>query len=119
MTALCYLRTAIDQIIRIDREYMLVTGVSTDTLTVTRGYASSTVATHTTGAVVHLVNQPEYEGADAKKAIARVRTRPSNYIQTFTRTIASFRRAGSDQKTWRDNIRNRLSDHGSNETVSP
>jgi len=79
--------TDVDTIIKIDREYMLVTGVSSDTLTVTRGYASSVVATHDSGAVVHIVSQVEHEGADGKKARAKARTIPSNYVQTFSRTV--------------------------------
>jgi hypothetical protein len=74
-------------VIRIDQEYMLVTGVSTDTLTVTRGYGDTTKATHESGATVHIISQMEYEGSDGKKAFARGRTRPSNYIQTFSRTV--------------------------------
>jgi hypothetical protein len=29
----------------------------------------------------------EHEGADGKQAVARARTRPSNYVQTFSRTV--------------------------------
>ncbi|MFC1714857.1 DUF5309 family protein [Candidatus Poribacteria bacterium] len=74
-------------VIRVDQEYMLVTAVSTDTLTITRGYGSTTAATHSSGASVHIVSQIEHEGADGKQAVARSRTRPSNYTQTFSRTV--------------------------------
>jgi hypothetical protein len=77
----------VDTIIRVDQEYMLVTGLSTDTLTVTRGYASTTPATHSALAVVHIVSQVEHEGANGKKAIAKARTKPNNYVQTFSRTV--------------------------------
>jgi hypothetical protein len=78
----------VDTIIRIDREYMLVTAVSTNAWTVaTRPYGSTSAAAHTDGAVVHIVSQVEHEGADAKPAKARVRTIPSNYVQTFSRTV--------------------------------
>ena len=77
----------IDTVIRCDQEYMLVTAVSTDTITVTRGYGSTTAATHAAGSIIHIVGQMEHEGADAKPAIAKVRTRPSNYVQTFSRTV--------------------------------
>lgn len=79
--------TSIDTIIRIDQEYMLVTGVSTNTLTVVRGYASTTVATHSQYAIVHIVSEVENEGADAKVARALPRTIPGNYLQTFSRTV--------------------------------
>jgi len=36
----------------LDQEYMLVTAVSTDTLTIIRGYGSTTAATHASGATV-------------------------------------------------------------------
>ena len=78
---------AVDVIIRIDQEIMLVTGLSTDTLTVTRGYGGSVVATHAQGATVHIISQMEYEGANGKKARAQARTKPSNYLQTFSRTV--------------------------------
>ena len=29
----------------------------------------------------------EHEVADGKQAVARARTRPSNYVQTFSRTV--------------------------------
>ncbi len=44
-------------VIRVDQEYMLVTAVSTDTLTITRGYGSTTAATHASGATIHIVSQ--------------------------------------------------------------
>ena len=74
-------------IVKVDQEYMLVTGESTDVMTVTRGYGSTTAATHAASAAVYIVSQMEHEGADGKTAVGRARTRPSNYVQTFTRTV--------------------------------
>lgn len=74
-------------VIAVDEEYMLVTAISSDLLTVTRGYASTTAVTHAAAAVVHIVSVLETEGADAKKAFARVRTSPGNHVQTFSRTV--------------------------------
>lgn len=74
-------------VIRVDQEYMLITAVSGDVCTVVRGYGSTTAATHASGAAVHIISQMEYEGADGKKAVAKARTRPSNYVQTFSRTV--------------------------------
>jgi hypothetical protein len=79
--------TDVDTVIRIDQEYMLVTGVSTHTLTVTRGYGSTTNVLHLDNAVVHIVSQLEHEGADGKAARSNARTKPSNYLQTFSRTV--------------------------------
>ena len=44
---------AVDFIISIDTEAMLVTNVSTTTWTVTRGYEGSTAATHTNGTAIY------------------------------------------------------------------
>jgi len=74
-------------VIRIGQEYMLVTSKSTDTLTVTRGYGSTTKTTHASGATLHIISQMEHEGSDGKEAIARSRIRPSNYVQTLSRTV--------------------------------
>ena len=78
---------AYNVIIRVDQEYMLATAVSTDTVTITRGYGSTTAATHASGATVHIVSQMEHEGANGKQAVARARNRPSNYVQTLSRTV--------------------------------
>jgi hypothetical protein len=45
---------AIGNIILIDSEQMKITGISTDTLTVTRAYNGTTAAAHTSGAVIYL-----------------------------------------------------------------
>ncbi len=74
-------------VIRVDQEYMLVTAESSDVLTVTRGYGNTTKATHSSGATVHIISQMEHEGANGKHAVARARSRPSNYVQTFSRTV--------------------------------
>jgi len=75
-------------IIRVDQEYMLVTSiVSSNKLGVTRGYGSTTAATHASASDLHIVSQLELEGADGKKGFAKARTRPSNYVQTFSRVV--------------------------------
>jgi hypothetical protein len=74
-------------VIRVDQEYMLVTAVSGDVCTIVRGYGSTTAATHASGAVVHIIAQMEHEGAEGKKAVTKARTRPSNFVQTFSRTV--------------------------------
>lgn len=74
-------------VIRVDQEYMLVTATSTDALTVTRGYGSTTGAPHDTLSVVHIVSVLEDEGDDGKVARARGRSKESNYLQTFSRTV--------------------------------
>ncbi|MFH1741096.1 MAG: DUF5309 family protein [bacterium] len=77
----------VDTTIRVDQEVMLVTGRATDTLTITRGYGSTTKSTHAAGAKIIVISQHEHEGADGKTAIAQARTRPANYLQTLSRTV--------------------------------
>ena len=74
-------------VIRIDQEYMLVTAMNANVLTVTKGYASTTAATHAANAPVHIVSVLEHEGASGKKSWTMARTRPANYVQTFSRVI--------------------------------
>jgi len=74
-------------VIRIDQEYMLVTSISSNVWTVTRGYASTTAATHAAEADVHIVSVLEHEGADGKNAWTMARSRPANYVQTFSRVV--------------------------------
>lgn len=78
---------SVDTVIRVDQEYMLVTGVTTNTLTVTRGFGSTSATTHDDNSIVHIVSRLEHEGADGKKSVAYARTKPSNYVQTFSRTV--------------------------------
>lgn len=75
-------------VVRIDEEYFLVTAIgSNKKLDVTHGYASTTKTTHSAGTKVYIISQLEHEGADGKKAMSRSRTRPSNYVQTFSRVV--------------------------------
>jgi hypothetical protein len=74
-------------VIRVDQEYMLVTAIEDDVCTVVRGYGNTTAATHASSASVHIISQMEHEGANGKKAIARLRSKPSNFLQTFSRTV--------------------------------
>ncbi len=64
---------AVDFIISIDTECMLVTNVSTTTWTVTRGYEGSTAATHTNGAAIyHDISAAEADSIATKAAKADV-----------------------------------------------
>lgn len=76
--------------IRIDREVFLATANATDSkLTVTPGYGGTTMAGHVDASVVHIVSEGDIEGMDAKKAASPPRTRPFNYIQTFSKVVES------------------------------
>jgi len=58
----------VDEVIRIDDEDMLVTAISSNTLTVVRGYFGTTAATHSSGAAMERVN---YTERDTSKHLGR------------------------------------------------
>lgn len=68
-------------------EVMQVTAVSTDTLTVVRGYGSTTGETHTTGSTLQIIAHPAQEGQDAPSDESKVRTKVTNYTQIFQKGI--------------------------------
>ena len=68
-------------------EIVQVTAISTDTLTVTRGYASSSPEAHGATATWTIVSQPVQEGDETIVAIGRARTQQTIYTQIFKRTI--------------------------------
>ena len=65
-------------------EVMLVTGVSTNTLTVVRGYGSTTEEDIADNLKVNILGNAALEGADAPTARFSTRTRKKNYTQIFT-----------------------------------
>lgn len=70
-------------VILIDAEYIRITSVATDTLTVVRGYGGSTAASHNDGAVVVGVGQTLPEGSDPNAARSIDRNNRSNFTQIF------------------------------------
>ena len=74
----------VDDVILIDSEYMIVTAVASDgvTLTVSRGW-SSTAATHSNAATVLRVGVAAKEGADADGPVTQPVTDLYNYSQIF------------------------------------
>ncbi len=72
-------------------EVIQVTAVSTDTLTIVRGYGSTTGETHgtslTTGFSIQIIGHPAQEGADAPDDESKTRTKVSNYTQIFQKGI--------------------------------
>lgn len=78
---------SVDTMVKIDDEAMLITGRTTDALTVTRGYGGTTAATHASLGNIWILPQLESQGADLKDAVAVQRTRPSNFLETFSRAI--------------------------------
>lgn len=68
-------------------EVMQVTAVSTDTLTVVRGYGSTTGETHTTGSTLQIIAHPAQEGQDAPADESKTRSKVTNYTQIFQKGI--------------------------------
>lgn len=69
-------------------EVMQVTAISSDTLTVTRGYGSTSGETHSNGATYDIVGQPRQSGADASSDTSTVRASKSSVCQIFEKTVS-------------------------------
>jgi len=78
-------------IIQVDDEYMTVTtavwGSSKWTLTVVRGFDTSSGGAHSVGAQINIIN-PGTEGADATRSDADFGVQGYNYTQIFQRELA-------------------------------
>jgi len=68
-------------------ELMLVTGISTNTLTVVRGYAGTTADNLADNQVINILGNAALEGADKPNARFTNRNRCGNYTQIFTATV--------------------------------
>ena len=68
-------------------ELMLVTGISTNTLTVVRGYAGTTSENLADNQVINILGNAALEGSDKPSARFTNRTRCGNYTQIFTATV--------------------------------
>ena len=68
-------------------EVFQVTAIATDTLTVVRGYGSTSAETHTSGSTLRIIANPAQEGQDAPNDESKVRTKVSNYTQIFQKGI--------------------------------
>jgi len=76
----------IGDVIQIDDEYMWVSAISTNTLTVTRAVAG-TQATHANSVAVYVRSRARLEGADASDSPSVEVTTGYNYSQIFQKTI--------------------------------
>jgi len=74
-------------------EVMLVTNVSSNTLTVVRGYGGSSAESLADNQVLNILGNAALEGADAPDARFTNRSRLGNYTQIFT---AAVRASGTD-----------------------
>jgi len=68
-------------------EVILITAVSTDTLTVTRGYGSTTAAAIGNGDELQRISRAALEGDDSPGSASRLRTRRGNWTQIFTEDV--------------------------------
>ncbi|MCA8916644.1 MAG: DUF5309 family protein [Planctomycetes bacterium] len=68
-------------------EIIQVTAISTNTLTVTRGYGGSTPAALVDDQKLTVIGHAALEGEDAASANYRARSRKENYSQIFTETV--------------------------------
>jgi len=68
-------------------ELMLVTGISTNTLTVVRGYAGTTAENLADNQVINILGNAALEGADKPGARFTNRSRCGNYTQIFTASV--------------------------------
>jgi hypothetical protein len=68
-------------------ELMLVSGISTNTLTVARGYAGTTAEDLADNQVINILGNAALEGADKPNARFTNRSRCGNYTQIFTATV--------------------------------
>ena len=74
-------------VIKVGEELLLVTAVAGNDLTVTRGYAGTTAAAVAVGDKVEFQFVEGVEGADARKARFKARTRHTNVTQIFDGSI--------------------------------
>ena len=70
-------------------EVMQVTAISTDALTIVRGYGSTSAQAGSAGTsdTIRIISHPAQEGADAPDDESKVRTKVSNYTQIFQKGI--------------------------------
>lgn len=85
-------------IISVGSEYMLVTSVSSDTLTVVRGYGGTTAAASTSGAAVTLLTRAMPEGANATTGHTTTTTQPYNYSQIISEAAQATKTAVAIKK---------------------
>lgn len=69
------------------QEVMFVTGVSSDTLTVVRGYGGTTAETLVAGGAIDILGNAALEGDDRPDVRFTNRTRLQNWTQIFTKSV--------------------------------
>jgi len=92
-------------VLQVDDEYIWVSSIATDTLTVTRAYAGSTSVTHASTSVVYIRSRARLEGASAADSHFTEVSSDYNYTAIFQKTIEISR---SDQRVSKWGIPNIL-----------
>ena len=77
----------VGHVVKVGEELMLVTSVVGNDLTVSRGYASTTAADIADGAVIEVMFLEGHEGADARDARYKPRSRKENLTQIFDESV--------------------------------
>ena len=90
-------RFQVGDVVLVDAEYMLVTGIVTDTLTVTRDYGG-TQATHATAAVVSIVGRNRIEGTATDDSQFTEPTSVTNAVSILHKEIDISRSAANLQR---------------------
>jgi len=80
-------RFEVGMVILIDDELLLVTAISTNDLTVTRGYGGTTDADHADGTTIYILSKPALEGEDVGTPRRRSAVQKYNYTQIFRSEI--------------------------------
>jgi len=88
---------AAGDILQIDSELMRVTSVSTDAVTVARGFGGSTAASHASGAGIRITGAVSVQGAAVGPARTTTKVGKYNYTQIYNQsvTITSTQRSTS------------------------
>lgn len=68
-------------------EVVRVSAISADTLTIERGYGSTSGEAHAANSVWHIVGNPLLEGSGPQTSAHRLRSRVGNYTQIFERSL--------------------------------
>ncbi len=68
-------------------EVIQVTGVSSTSATVTRGYGATSAQTHAAGATWEIIANPRPQGMTGPKDTSTARTRPFNFTQIFSKGV--------------------------------
>ena len=95
-------------------EVVQVTAISTDTLTVVRGYGSTSGQTHAASATFRIMGRPKQSGEDVSADHSTVRTRRSNYCQIFEDAVII---AGDTEATTRAGVPSEVALQGADRLI--